>query len=301
MAALELRTLLTQIVASSVDGIAAVDGQGQIALWSRSMERIFGIPRVEAVGRAIADVLPFWSGSAEPKHLAAASAGQPATSRDCAFSVPERSREGWLDIHYHPLTDQEQRQVGVLLVIEEITGLKRVSEALRQARLQERELLVRLNTSGSSPAPPARGGTPADATSAEPGETSVPAFPPAGDGSTDSRIFDRDTVLGYLGGEDTLMREIAEISVGSLPRMLEVAAQAVERRDRAAILAQAQHLKGTASGVGGHRATWAAAELERAAQEGRLDDAPAALRRLDAEMRLLAHALYTQVLGNKAA
>lgn len=170
--------------------------------------------------------------------------------------------------------------------------------------------LSRVPRPGTAP-PTAHGPTPAQSSPVEANQTPPPAKPPrpmkanhAGPPpqppASDSQIFDREAVVGYLRGEEALVPEIAEISLIAIPNMMDQLGEAVETGDGVRIRHLAKELKGTVAAVGGHRATWAAADLERAAEDGRLKDIEELWMGLTFEMKSLCRALRMQLKDKSA-
>ncbi len=142
-----------------------------------------------------------------------------------------------------------------------------VPKPLRVEQLME--VIERLTSGGKEEAAPA-----------EP-EPSVGAEPP----------FRLDQALERVGGDEDLLREIAEMFLSESQTLLEQARQAIVQGD-AALLRRAGHtLKGLARNFGAEDAAQAALAVERIGDEGRLDEAPAATDRLQAEVARLSEAL----------
>jgi HPt (histidine-containing phosphotransfer) domain-containing protein len=112
-----------------------------------------------------------------------------------------------------------------------------------------------------------------------------------------SDIYDEAEALERVGGNRELLREVADIFLADLPRMLDEIGRAVAERDRAEIFRTAHRLKGSVANFSAHRASAAALVLERMAAreapEG-VDEALAALRH---EIELVRGALMELVAG----
>jgi HPt (histidine-containing phosphotransfer) domain-containing protein len=94
-------------------------------------------------------------------------------------------------------------------------------------------------------------------------------------------------MLARLDGDVELARELAAIFIDECPRMLQRLRAAVEERSADEVRRAAHALKGSLSNFidGGPTAT--AFELETMGREGRLDESPNALDRLESEIAAL--------------
>ena len=104
-------------------------------------------------------------------------------------------------------------------------------------------------------------------------------------------VFDRDALLANLGGDETLMQELAELYLkdeGELRRQLDAARQS---GDVQAIHAAVHALKGAIANFSADSAMAAATDLEACCREGDPDTLPAVLARFDSELDRFADAL----------
>ena len=94
-------------------------------------------------------------------------------------------------------------------------------------------------------------------------------------------------LLARVGGDEEIARELARLFINECPRMLEAVRNGVASRSAAEIKRSAHLLKGSVSNFTETGAAAAALELECLGREERLDDAPAALARLEQELDAL--------------
>ena len=85
--------------------------------------------------------------------------------------------------------------------------------------------------------------------------------------------FDHDAALERVGGDEDLLRQIAEMFTQICPEWLENLQRHLNERDQAAMRRMAHSLKTSADNVGGHQACASMTRLENAAAEGSLDEA----------------------------
>jgi PAS domain S-box-containing protein len=124
---------LTQLLDASVEGILAFDRDCRYIAWNKGMERIAGLKSEDVLGKSAFDVFPFLKETGEDKCFYQALAGKTATSEDRPYAVPETGREGFFKGYYSPLLDQQNKIVGGIAVVRDITERKRAEEAAQEA------------------------------------------------------------------------------------------------------------------------------------------------------------------------
>jgi len=122
------------------------------------------------------------------------------------------------------------------------------------------------------------------------GGAGVPA-PVAGGSPPEEPEFGLAETLGRLGGDASLLREIAGIFLEDGPRHLESIRDAVARGDAPALERGAHALKGSAGNFSARRVTSAALALETLGRSRSLEGAAAHLAELEEATRLLCRAL----------
>lgn len=103
--------------------------------------------------------------------------------------------------------------------------------------------------------------------------------------------FDEHAALARIAGDRELLREIAEIYLGSYEDMLRGVRDAVATGNATELKSAAHLLKGTVSNFEAIAATAAASELEQMALNDGLAAAPAKAEELERETRRLADEL----------
>ena len=129
---LQNELLLTRLLDAGVEGLLAFDRECRYIAWNKGMERIAGLKRADVLGKCAFDLFPFLKETGEDKCLRAALAGESATSEDRPYAVPETGRAGFFKAHYSPLYDQQNKIVGGIAVVQDITERKRVEEAAQE-------------------------------------------------------------------------------------------------------------------------------------------------------------------------
>jgi len=125
-----------RLIDVSTDGILAFDRQCRYTLWSAGMERIYGIPAKDVVGRVAFEVFPFLKAIGEEQYFQDALAGKAVEATDRRYMIPESGREGFFEGHYGPLYDEEGRVIGGLGVIRDVTDRVRAEQERRKLDTQ---------------------------------------------------------------------------------------------------------------------------------------------------------------------
>lgn len=100
-------------------------------------------------------------------------------------------------------------------------------------------------------------------------------------------VISKDELLDRVGGDEELLREIADIFLSEYPALIEDIRSAISEKDARKLEHSAHTLKGSVANFGAEEATRAAFELEKLGRGASLDDAPAALRVLEVQFGLL--------------
>ena len=113
------------------------------------------------------------------------------------------------------------------------------------------------------------------------------AVSPADTQTSDTRAWSADALLARVGGEAEIACELAGLFINECPRMLEAVRNSVAAGSAQEIRRSAHLFKGSVANFTETGAAAAALELEIIGREDRLQDAPAALARLEQELESL--------------
>ncbi len=131
------REFSMRLIESSLDSISAFDLSYRYTLWNRSMEKLTGIARADAIGRPVFEVLPFLKEIGEASYLQAALTGKSVSSIDRPFWIASTNRRGFFEARYTPIradagrAEGNGRVIGGLAVMRDITERRKSEESLR--------------------------------------------------------------------------------------------------------------------------------------------------------------------------
>jgi two-component system, cell cycle sensor histidine kinase and response regulator CckA len=126
------KELAEGVIVSSVDGIVAVDREGQIIVWNPAMERLTGVTASAGMGRRPAEVTPELAGEDVRDCFRRALGGESIAA--------ERRRDAQgraFETHYAPLRARGEEIGGAFAVIRDVTAQQRLEEQLSQAQKME--------------------------------------------------------------------------------------------------------------------------------------------------------------------
>lgn len=104
-------------------------------------------------------------------------------------------------------------------------------------------------------------------------------------------VFDRSAALERVGGDETLLKEIAALFLSDYPQIVDEIYRALEVQDARQLERAAHNLKGAAANFGAVPVVAAALELEQAGRRAQLGAAAQAVRRLEEQLQTLHAAL----------
>ena len=116
--------LLTRLLDASVDGMFAFDRECRFTAWNRTMERLSGIARDQAVNKSAFDVFPFLLDNGENQQFQAALEGKSAVRENSTFAV---DTDNHFNHYYSPLRDEQDMVVGGIGIVRAV-GSRRDSE-----------------------------------------------------------------------------------------------------------------------------------------------------------------------------
>jgi two-component system, NtrC family, sensor kinase len=123
-----LKDFSENIVESMNVGVLAVDFEGRIEFWNTQLEQSMGVPRANAVGRMIDEVLP----TDLAVEIAARAQEERVTN---LYKFPLRNRDGRtlvVNVSIAPLAGKSEERLGRLILVDDITQRMQLEEQLVQ-------------------------------------------------------------------------------------------------------------------------------------------------------------------------
>jgi PAS domain S-box-containing protein len=135
IAAEEIRSRLAAIVESSDDAIIAKDLNGIITNWNSSAERIFGYTESEVVGKPITIIIPPELQDQETDILRRLRSGERVEHFE-TVRVTKTGERVLISLTVSPVRDSSGKIVGASKVARDVTRIKQIEQALRDAHEQ---------------------------------------------------------------------------------------------------------------------------------------------------------------------
>lgn len=118
--------------------------------------------------------------------------------------------------------------------------------------------------------------------------------------SEDLQVFDRDTALARIGGDDELLGEVAQLYLLEYPGLVQEIADSIGSASMKTLRGSAHKLKGSLGLLGAERAASAALALETLGRNETIEGAEQGLQVLLAELEAF-HAALRESLGGAAS
>ncbi len=157
------KTMALMLLENSVDGFFAFDEKFRITEWSKSMETLTGIERVDCLGKNIEDTLTVLREVGETQNLRKVMRGHKVISKNNPCFFPKTGKQGYFDCHYFPIPSDIGHTEGAMVILRDKTerfqndeglislagkvektiksktqGLKRANEILREKLKQKK-------------------------------------------------------------------------------------------------------------------------------------------------------------------
>jgi len=127
-----------EIISGAGQGIVVYDTDFCYQLWNPFMEKITGINASEVLGKKATDLFPHIKKYGIDNILQRIVEGEKEISLVFSYYVPQNKRRGWLEATYVPHCDNNDKVIGIIATMRDITERKRTEETLRK-----RESLLR--------------------------------------------------------------------------------------------------------------------------------------------------------------
>jgi PAS domain S-box-containing protein len=121
------------IIAGARDGILVCTPDQVLTGWNPAMEDITGIAARDALGRRLADMLPFLHETGQGSPPARALAGEIVATPDSRYEYPGTGKRGWLRSILSPLRNARGEIGGIIGVVQEITARTKAVQRVKVA------------------------------------------------------------------------------------------------------------------------------------------------------------------------
>ncbi len=131
----EERDFSKTLIQSSLDAIYTVDRNSRVTTWNPAMEKLFEIPGEQAIGHPLTEVIPQTASNGVAEKLQNALAGiNDEESLTRVYEGKQSSALTHTSTRYSALRDSENRVIGVLAIVRNITKEVQTETQLRRER-----------------------------------------------------------------------------------------------------------------------------------------------------------------------
>ncbi|MCD6048842.1 MAG: response regulator receiver sensor signal transduction histidine kinase [Verrucomicrobia bacterium] len=128
-----------QIIAGAQAGIVVCDQMGQIIVWNPFMEQITGLHSEGVLSKIALDVFPFSRRPQLKQILDLALAGEAREAADIPFDHADTGKRYWTTAHIAPWRDAQEKIVGVVIAVRDITERRRLEAGMIEISDQEQQ------------------------------------------------------------------------------------------------------------------------------------------------------------------
>ncbi|HSU14239.1 PAS domain S-box protein [Longimicrobium sp.] len=117
------------LLAASPDGVLAYDRDFRVTFWNGAMERLFGVPAAEMLGRDAHEVFPFLRDLNEREIARTALRGETAAAPEWEITLPATGTGVRIEARYAPLRDEAGEVCGVMATVRKVEARRRTDDA----------------------------------------------------------------------------------------------------------------------------------------------------------------------------
>src|SRR5690606_39061261 len=132
------------LIASSGEGIVAVDRDGRCTVWNEAAERLLAIPASRTIGLPLREVSGFFQIERIEQAIGSSFNGHPAALLDQPYFPSEGADPRYVDLRFFSLRD-EARIIGSILLVSDVTEQRAAQRQIEHHR-DHLEHLVRART-----------------------------------------------------------------------------------------------------------------------------------------------------------
>jgi PAS domain S-box-containing protein len=137
------RELTEKVIKSSEDGVLAFDRSFHLTMWNSGMEAITGFSKNKMLNRNLFGVLPVFKEMHETRKVFNGGPARQILDSSQPMRLSPLSPEGYYDGHFFPLRNEGGEVIGGLIVIRNLTDLRKAEAALEE---KDRLLVSFFNT-----------------------------------------------------------------------------------------------------------------------------------------------------------
>jgi PAS domain S-box-containing protein len=126
------RELIDKVIKSSADGVLAFDRNFRLTLWNDGMEAITGFSKTKMLNRNLFGVLPVFKEMHETGKVFNGGPARQILDSSKPMRLSPLSPEGYFDGHFFPLRNEGGEVIGGLIVIRNLTELRKAEAALEE-------------------------------------------------------------------------------------------------------------------------------------------------------------------------
>lgn len=132
------------LIASSGEGIIAVDRDGRCTVWNEAAERLFDIPASRTIGLPLREVSGFFQIERIEQSIGSSFSGDPAALLDQPYFPSEGADPRYVDLRFFSLREEAQI-IGSILLVSDVTEQRAAQRQIEHHR-DHLEHLVRART-----------------------------------------------------------------------------------------------------------------------------------------------------------
>jgi PAS domain S-box-containing protein len=132
--------LAGRLLAQSADGILAFDRECRYTYWNAAMERLWGVPADQVLGRPAFELFPFLVEIGEDQYFRRALAGEEVWSRTRPYRVAGSNRQGFFDGSYGPLRDDNGEVLGGVAIVRDVSERHWADEQVKETEARFRNM-----------------------------------------------------------------------------------------------------------------------------------------------------------------
>jgi len=129
-----------EVIDNLSSGLIVYDRNLRYKVWNPFMENITGRSASEVLGKNALEVFPFLKEYGLDEMLKRALKGESVRTPDVPYSVHNTGKSGWVSSYYSPHYDEQGDIIGVIAIVNDITGRKQTEKQLQELNTMKDQL-----------------------------------------------------------------------------------------------------------------------------------------------------------------